>query len=367
MKTRSSTTKATRLPCKLLISRPRLHVKQPRSAIISSAASTASAAVSAVPFADPEIPSIRPKRRDPPIGRAQRCNDPSNATFTIESIVCGDGRKTNSGITLKDNVWYASERLDGGGEFYYEIDPQSIVLSTRGGRTGGGWHTRSLTGSEATDGQVRGPRINIPKKKRKNHTWVKNKLKDGVLKYCTENRGRAVSIGGPGARDEIADVDKYLVQDHGEILVKQNDGNCITAAIVNALDAVAGREIAASVQEYFYEVNPHYLKIREATPVLNDLRTCVEMRKIPKGERALFDENPFAYLACRGSGVFIAHVFQPKVVSHTIVVDAGRKLIIDSSEDYPMRLSEELLRKCGGEQATELRIGEVAMIVSQTC
>ena len=52
------------------------------------------------------------------------------------------------------------------------------------------------------------------------------------LKYRTENRGRALSIGGPGARDEIADVGKYVFQHHSEILVKQNDGNCITAAIV---------------------------------------------------------------------------------------------------------------------------------------
>ena len=53
-------------------------------------------------------------------------------------------------------------------------------------------------------------------------------------------------------------------------------------------------------------------------------------------------------------------------MSHTIVVDAGRKLIIDSSETFPMRLSEDLLRKGGGEHATELRVGEVAMIVSQS-
>ena len=172
-------------------------------------------------------------------------------------------------------MWYASELLDGGGELYYEINSKSIVLSTRGGRTGGGWHTPSLTGRPGTFEQQRGPRINIPKKKRKNHTWVKNKLKDSVLKYCTENRGRAVSIGGPSDRDEIAGVDKNLVQDHGKILVKQNDGNCIPAAFLNALDIVAGREVAESVQEYFYEVNPHYLKILEATEVLNDLRTCV--------------------------------------------------------------------------------------------
>ena len=90
------------------------------------------------------------------------------------------------------------------------------------------------------------------------------------------------------------------------------------------------------------------------------------MRNIPKSERAQFNENPFAHLANRGCGVFIAHVFQPKVLSHTIVIDAGRKLIIDSSKTFPMRLSEDLLRKYGGEHATELRVGEVAMIVSQS-
>ena len=311
MKTRSSSTQAARLPCKLLISRPRPSTEQSRTAIISLTARTSSAAVASVPFADPEAPLVRPKQREPPIGRAKRSKYPNNLTFNIESIVCGDGRNTNSGITLNECVWYASERLDGGGESYYEIDPDSIVLSTRGGRTGGGWHTRSLTEKQVTDQQKRCPRIKIPKKKRKNHTWVKNKLKDSVLKYCTDNRGLALSIGGPGARDKIADVDKYLGQHHGEILVKQNYGNCIKAAIVNGLDVVACREVADFVQEYFYEVNPHFLKIREATTVLNDLRTCVEMQKIPKSDRAKFNENPFAYLENRGCGVFIAHVFQP--------------------------------------------------------
>ena len=200
MKTRSSSAQAARLPCKLLINRPRPSTEQSRTAIISSTARTPSAAVAAVPFADPEAPLVRPKRREPPIGRAKRSKDPNNSTFNIESIVCGDGRNTNSGITLKESVWYASERLDGGGQSYYKIDPDSIVLSARGGRTGGGWHTRSLTGKQVTDQQKRGPRINIPKKKRKNHNWGKKKLKNSVLKYCTENRALALSIGGPGAR-----------------------------------------------------------------------------------------------------------------------------------------------------------------------
>ena len=64
-------------------------------------------------------------------------------------------------------------------------------------------------------------------------------------------------------------------------------------------------------------------------------------------------------------GVYLVHLFQPNLISYTLVVDASRKLIIDSAEDFPMRLSESLWRKCGGEAATALRIGEVRKIVSQ--
>ena len=89
------------------------------------------------------------------------------------------------------------------------------------------------------------------------------------------------------------------------------------------------------------------------------------MRKIPKCDAKVFKENLFAYLASRDSGVYLVHVFQPNLVPHTLVVDAGRKLIIDNAEDFPMRLSESLLLKCSGEAATALRIGEVRKIVSQ--
>ena len=152
---------------------------------------------------------------------------------------------------------------------------------------------------------------------------------------------------------------------YGEVFVKHNDGNCMTAAITNAVDIVAGREVANAVNEYCFEESPHFLKIREATLLLHELATGVEMRKIPKCDAKVFKENPFAYLARRDSGVYLVHVFRPNLVSHILVVDASRKLIIDSAEDFPMRLSESLLRKCGGQAATALRIGEVRKIVSQ--
>ena len=89
------------------------------------------------------------------------------------------------------------------------------------------------------------------------------------------------------------------------------------------------------------------------------------MRVIPKRDRENFKMNPFAYLANRDSGVYVAHVFQLKVVTHAVVIDADRGLIIDSAEDYSIRLSEENLRRCGGDHAENLHIDEVRLIVDQ--
>ena len=81
------------------------------------------------------------------------------------------------------------------------------------------------------------------------------------------------------------------------------------------------------------------------------------MRKIPKFVAKVFEENLFAYFASRDSGLYLVHLFQPNLVSHTLSVVAGRTLIMDSAEDVPVRPSESLLRKCGGEAATALCIG----------
>lgn len=48
-----------------------------------------------------------------------------------------------------------------------------------------------------------------------------------------------------------------------------------------------------------------------------------------------------------------------------VVVDANRKLIIDSEGKYPLTLTQEVLRKCGGEEADNLQEGELGLIVDQ--
>ena len=139
----------------------------------------------------------------------------------------------------------------------------------------------------------------------------------------------------------------------------------MTAAITNAVYIVAGREVANAMNECCFEEGPQSLKIRETTFLLHELATGVEMQKISKCDAKVIKENRFAYLASRESAVYLVHVFQPNLVSHTLIVDAGRTLIIDNAEEFPMRLSESLLRKCGGVAPTALRIGEVCKVVSQ--
>ena len=308
---------------------------------------------------------VKPKRGYYTAKASKKTRREISETFNIESVVCGDGQRNKSGLSLRNLVIYASDRLDGGIESYWEVDPDSLMFTTRGGRRGGNWHTRPISDRAKERELTEVPRVNIPSRKRKNYSWIREKLRDEGLRWLYQNRGCALSIGGPGERSSIEDVEKHLVRGLGTVLEKQNDGNCMTAAITNAVDIVSGREAAESLREYFYEYNPHYLKIREATLLLRNLGAGAEMRKLPKEDLGIFNANRFAYLASRESFVYIVHVFEPKVCSHTVVIDANRRIIVDSAEDYPMRLSEELLRKCGGDQSKSLRVGEVRMIVKQ--
>ena len=53
----------------------------------------------------------------------------------------------------------------------------------------------------------------------------------------------ALSVEGPGARDDIDRAERYLNKDQRPVFVQEEDGNCLGAAIVNALDIVRGRHV----------------------------------------------------------------------------------------------------------------------------
>ena len=99
---------------------------------------------------------------------------------------------------------------------------------------------------------------------------------------------------------------------------------------------------------------------------MHDLGTGAEMRKLPKTDRSTYNENPFRYLATRETDFYLVHLVQHGVVNHAVVVDARRKLIIDSEEKYPLTLTEEVLRKCGGEEAENLQVEDLRLILDQS-
>lgn len=288
----------------------------------------------------------------------------SQSKFNIESVLCGDGSRHN-GVSLNNLVFYASGRIDGGRESYHQIDPSSLALSTRGATMGGNWRTRPITEAAKKRPMTEVPRITIPSNKRENRTYKQKKLRQAALAWMFVNRGVALSVGGPGSREGIPNVSQYYAREAGVVFEQQQDDNCMSAAIVNALDIVRGRSVAEAVQAFIEEDAPHLLSLKDVPPLLQRAGAKAEAQRIPKSERPVFLSDPFRYISRATSGVYLLHLHQLGVVDHIVVVDANRNLIIDSAEEYPMRCSEELLRKCGGKEAEKLQIIGARILIDQ--
>ena len=70
----------------------------------------------------------------------------------------------------------------------------------------------------------------------------------------------------------------------------------------------------------------------------------------------------FDWLENLRCGKWIVRLCQIGLVDHCIAIDADRKLILDSAEEYPMELCDDAIRCCGGAEAEELHVAEVLQI-----
>lgn len=87
------------------------------------------------------------------------------------------------------------------------------------------------------------------------------------------------------------------------------------------------------------------------------------MIKVPKADRATYNDNPSRNLANRERAVYLAHIAQHRDVNHAVVVVAERRFIINSEEKYPLTLIEGVLRKCGRKEANKLQIEDLHCII----
>lgn len=84
-----------------------------------------------------------------------------------------------------------------------------------------------------------------------------------------------------------------------------------------------------------------------------------------KSEKKAFKNNPFLWFAEDAHGVWVVLQAQSGVVDHLIAVDTREALIFDISEDCAIKLFEESLRLCGGDDVYSLKIEDVCEIFPQ--
>ena len=94
------------------------------------------------------------------------------------------------------------------------------------------------------------------------------------------------------------------------------------------------------------------------------LSARLEMRRLGKVHRKDFDEDPFVWIS-KQRGRWIARLVEVGVVDHCVFVDGRRRLIWDCVEEYPVALTADTLRLCGGPNARHLQVREVREVVPQ--
>jgi len=120
-----------------------------------------------------------------------------------------------------------------------------------------------------------------------------------------------------------------------------------------------GEECALEAWRKLDQEDPHFTSLSRISDAIHKLSVRCELRRIPKAAMEAFQADKFGWLADLKEGVCLVRLEQHAVVDHCIVIDAKRKWILDSAEDYPIRLSAATVRMCGGSEATKLGVAEV--------
>ena len=282
--------------------------------------------------------------------------DGANRPWTVEQIVAGDGTRCPSGFVMHKGHYYASSSRDCGDEGFHEIDVDSIHLSSRGGRNVR-YHVKAVMHMARVKARPKeGPTVHISKEA--SSQQKRRQLQKVVKRFMDAHPGFAVVVGGPGARAVSTRLTKYYSKESGPIFMRASEGECAVAAVVNAVDILMGRDVEIEAKKYLMEKCPHYLRVASCAEDIHKVCKNHDLRKVPKTERKEYDEDRFAWIGKLNRGIWLVRLVQPHVVDHCVVVGGPRKLTIDSEEEYPVRLSVETLRLCGGDEADKLVVAE---------
>lgn len=229
-----------------------------------------------------------------PRTETQKVTSKRPVEFTIEAIVKGDDCENECGRTLRSGVYCATNDVSGGPESYHPINIESIKLLTRGSRNVH-WRIRAFT-SAADEKDPEVPHVHIPNAKRRNYYYVRKRLRETVIAWCSENPGFVISIAGPGARSQHERSKRHHEYEFA-VLAREEDGNCMAVAVANAIDCVKGREAANEVLGYFEAGNPHCISVKGVSQELHATGVGCELRKLSILELRAFETDAFKWLA----------------------------------------------------------------------
>ena len=134
----------------------------------------------------------------------------------------------------------------------------------------------------------------------------RNKTVEEVKAYCRANPGVPLEFGGPGAREEIPDVQMYYVPEsevtRGHPHVLSEDGDCLHVALVNAVRALCGYDAACKAQQFVQRNIIFLSSLRKLTALVSQMGCHVELRRVPRSERLDFAASPVAKWLLPGEG-----------------------------------------------------------------
>lgn len=86
----------------------------------------------------------------------------------------------------------------------------------------------------------------------------------------------------------------------------------------------------------------------------------VDLRKVE-----LWNDDAMVFLGASNTQVYLVQLKQHQVVNRYMVVNGNRRVLMDSAETYPLKLSSDDLRLCGADSASDLVFREVREVIAQ--
>ena len=193
----------------------------------------------------------------------------------------------------------------------------------------------------------------------------KDHIRKAIYAWCGLHKG-VFSIEGPAARKGSKVLESHSVKRFGPVLAQDRSGECLPAAIANAVDLARGRQQAQETIRKMQNVTERAFNLGK-DGVLATRYGRIELRKLSKSEKTSFNSGRLDCVLQQASGIYIVRIVDDAQVDHCVVIDSEKRIIVDCYEQYPVELSRENLVKCEGDRAiaSRVRVAEVHKVVKR--